>query len=56
MIERMFGETSAPIGAWELKLVAHLGNFDKTDRPTNQPTDRRTDRVIFTSNNENRII
>ena len=32
-------KTIAPIGAWEVKLLALLGNFD---RPTNQPTERPT--------------
>ena len=32
--------TSAPIGAWEVKLPAFLGSHD---RPTDQQTDRPTD-------------
>ena len=33
--------TSTPIGVWEMKLPALLGNYN---RPTNQPTDQLTDR------------
>ena len=33
----MYIQTSAPIGAWEVKLEI------MTDRPTHRPTDRHTD-------------
>ena len=37
-------ETSAPMGAWKCNIPI-IGEI-MTDRPTKQPTDRRTDRVI----------
>ena len=38
-------KTSASIGAWEVKLSALLGNYD---RPTNQPTTgRRAQREVI---------
>ena len=40
-------QTSAPIGAWELKLPALLGNYDRpTNKPTDQPTDGRTEVLL----------
>ena len=47
--------TSAPIGAWEVKIAADLlGNDDRpTDRPNrpiDRPTNRQTKRPGFTSN------
>ena len=36
------------VGAWKKTLPTLLGNYGRNyvDRPTNQPSDRRTDRVI----------